>query len=65
MNLKSMLQGLDSVEMDVYIDLTLPIYGLYLNEDTECEPHRGFALVWNHFGLWRVDVKNDEITKLA
>jgi len=51
--------------MDVYIDLTLPIYGLYPNEDTECEPHRGFALVWNHFGLWRVDVKNDEITKLA
>lgn len=52
-------------DADKYVELTLPIYGLYPGEDTACEPHRGFALVWNHFGLWRVDVKNNEMTKLA
>jgi len=52
-------------DADKYVELTLPIYGLYPSEDTACEPHRGFALVWNHFGLWRVDVKNNEMTKLA
>ena len=42
-------------DADKYVELTLPIYGLYPSEDTACEPHRGFALVWNHWPFAKVN----------
>lgn len=42
---------------DKFCALTLDIYNdVGDNEDTECETHRGFVIVWNRAGVWHVEV---------
>ena len=35
------------------------------NDDTEVEARRGFSIVWNANGAWRVEVKRGRVTRLA
>ena len=48
---------------DRFCELTAEIYDM--DEDTQVENHRGFALVWNSCGVWRVEVKRGKVTGLA
>ena len=48
---------------DRFCDLTAEIYDK--DEGTQVETHRGFALVWNSCGVWRVEVKRGRVTRLA
>lgn len=48
---------------DRFCELTAEIYDM--DEDTQVENHRGFALVWNSCGVWRVEVKRGKVTRLA
>ena len=48
---------------DRFCDLTAEIYAM--DKDTQVETHRGFALVWNSCGVWRVEVKRGKVTELA
>ena len=48
---------------DRFCDLTAEIYDM--DEGTQVETHRGFALVWNSCGVWRVEVKRGRVTRLA
>ena len=48
---------------DRFCDLTAEIYAM--DEDTQLETHRGFALVWNSCGVWRVEVKRGKVIPLA
>lgn len=48
---------------DRFCDLTAEIYAM--DEDTQVETHRGFALVWNSCGVWRVEVKRGNVIPLA
>ena len=49
---------------DRFCELTADIYAAD-NDDTEVETHRGFAIVWNTSGAWRVEVKRGKVTRLA
>jgi len=53
---------------DKFCELTADIYRAgdeAGDEDTEVERHRGFAIVWNSLGVWRVEVKRGKVTKVA
>ena len=56
---------LNDEDADALIDLTLPIFGLYPKYLTQMEPHKGFVLVWNYFGLWKVVLADRTMTKVA
>lgn len=47
---------------DRFCEITKEIYDL--DEDTHLENRRGFSLVWNSFGVWRVEVERGTATKL-
>ena len=49
---------------DRFCDLTAEIYAAD-NDDTEVEARRGFSIVWNANGAWRVEVKRGKVTRLA
>ena len=49
---------------DRFCELTADIYAAD-NEDTEVEARRGFSIVWNANGAWRVEVKRGRVTRLA
>ena len=49
---------------DKFCELTADIYAAD-NDDTEVETHRGFAIVWNTSGAWRVEVKRGRVTRIA
>lgn len=50
-------------EADTFCELTADIYGTVGDdEDTLCETHRDFVIVWNRCGVWRVDLKAKTIT---
>lgn len=49
---------------DRFCELTADIYAAD-NDDTEVEARRGFSIVWNANGAWRVEVKRDRVTRLA
>lgn len=48
---------------DRFCELTADIYEA--DEDTEVETRRGFCLVWNSQGAWRVEIKKGRVTRLA
>lgn len=50
---------------DKFCELTADIYAADTDDDTEVETHRGFAIVWNASGAWRVEVKRGKVTRLA
>lgn len=35
------------------------------DEDTECETHRGFSIVWNRAGVWKVSVAKKSVRRVA
>lgn len=35
------------------------------DDETEVETRRGFAIVWNANGAWRVEVRRGRVTRLA
>ena len=35
------------------------------DEDTECETHRGFSIVWNRAGVWKVSVAKKSVVRVA
>ena len=47
-----------------FCELTADIYAAD-NDDTEVEARRGFSIVWNANGAWRVEVKRGRVTRLA
>lgn len=49
---------------DRFVELTADIYAAD-NDDTEVEARRGFSIVWNANGAWRVEVKRGRVTRLA
>lgn len=49
---------------DRFCELTADIYATD-NDDTEVEARRGFSIVWNANGAWRVEVKRGRVTRLA
>ena len=49
---------------DRFCELTAEIYAAD-NDDTEVEVRRGFSIVWNANGAWRVEVKRGRVTRLA
>ena len=49
---------------DRFCELTADIYAAD-NDDTEVEARRGFSIVWNANGAWRVEVKRGRVTRLA
>ena len=49
---------------DKFCELTADIYAAD-NDDTEVEARRGFSIVWNANGAWRVEVKRGRVTRLA
>ena len=49
---------------DRFCKLTAEIYAAD-NDDTEVEARRGFSIVWNANGAWRVEVKRGRVTRLA
>ena len=49
---------------DRFCELTADIYAAD-NDDTEVEARRGFSIVWNANGAWRVEVKLGRVTRLA
>ena len=49
---------------DRFCELTADIYAAD-NDDTEVEARRGFLIVWNANGAWRVEVKRGRVTRLA
>ena len=49
---------------DRFCELTADIYAADA-DDTEVETRRGFAIVWNASGAWRVEVKRGRVTRLA
>jgi len=49
---------------DRFCELTADIYAAD-NDDTEVEARRGFSIVWNTNGAWRVEVKRGRVTRLA
>lgn len=49
---------------DRFCELTADIYTAD-NDDTEVEARRGFSIVWNANGAWRVEVKRGRVTRLA
>ena len=48
---------------DRFVELTAKIYAA--DDDTEVEAHRGFSIVWNANGAWRVEVKRGRVTRIA
>lgn len=50
---------------DKFCELTSDIYAADTDDDTEVETRRGFAIVWNTNGAWRVEVKRGKVTRLA
>ncbi len=50
---------------DKFCELTADIYAADTNDETEVETRRGFAIVWNTNGAWRVEVKRGKVTRLA
>ena len=50
---------------DKFCELTADIYADDADDDTEVETRRGFAIVWNANGAWRVEVKRGRVTRLA
>lgn len=53
-------------EADTFCELTADIYGMVGDdEDTLCETHRDFVIVWNRCGVWRVDMKGKTVTDAA
>ena len=50
---------------DKFCELTADIYAAAADDDTEVETRRGFAIVWNANGAWRVEVKRGRVTRLA
>ena len=54
---------------DRFCELTADIYNApdaaALDEDTEVERRRGFAIVWNSCGVWRVEVKRGRVTRIV
>ncbi len=48
---------------DRFVELTAKIYDM--DWDTEAEVHRGFTLVWNAYGVWRVQLKRGVVTRLV
>ena len=49
---------------DRFVELTAEIYAAD-NDDTELETHRGFSIVWNANGAWRVEVKRGRVARIA
>ena len=49
---------------DRFCELTADIYAAD-NDDTEVEARRGFSIVWNANGAWRVEVKRGRVARLA
>ena len=49
---------------DRFCELTADIYAAD-KDDTEVEARRGFSIVWNANGAWRVEVKRGRVTRLA
>ena len=49
---------------DRFCELTADIYAAD-NDDTEVEARRGFSIVCNANGAWRVEVKRGRVTRLA
>ena len=49
---------------DRFCELTADIYAAD-NDNTEVEARRGFSIVWNANGVWRVEVKRGRVTRLA
>jgi len=49
---------------DRFCELTADIYAAD-NDDTELETHRGFSIVWNANGAWRVEVKRGRVARIA
>ncbi len=49
---------------DHFCELTADIYAAD-NDDTEVEARRGFSIVWNANGAWRVEVKRGRVTRLV
>ena len=49
---------------DRFVEITAEIYAAD-NDDTEVEAHRGFSIVWNANGAWRVELKRGRVTRLA
>ena len=50
---------------DKFCELTADIYAADTDDETEVETRRGFAIVWNTNGAWRVEVKRGKVTRLA
>lgn len=50
---------------DKFCELTADIYAADTDDETEVESRRGFAIVWNTNGAWRVEVKRGKVTRLA
>lgn len=50
---------------DKFCELTADIYAADTDDETEVETRRGFAIVWNANGAWRVEVKRGRVTRLA
>lgn len=50
---------------DKFCELTAEIYAADKDDDTEVETHRGFSIVWNANGAWRVEIKRGKVTRLA
>jgi len=51
---------------DRFCELASPLFDkVGENEDTETEVRRGFTLVWNRAGLWRVDVRRGVVAQIV
>lgn len=52
-------------EADRFCEVSRCLYAMYPSEDTLCEPHVGYTLVWNRYGLWRVYVKRGVVKQIV
>lgn len=49
-----------------WCNLSLKCYNAVSDdEDTECETHRGFSIVWNRAGVWKVSVAKKSVRRVA
>ncbi len=51
-------------EADKFVELTDGIYQQDF-DNTEVETHKGFAIVWNKMGAWRVELDKGKVTDLC